>query len=653
LACSLKRMELCEGIDDPVQTAGARSDVASRLLVAGRTEDALVLFEKAYEAVKGTDHAYEAAILANLGRSHGALGRARRAMECYRGCLEIQTRRGDRAGTANARRHLAGLMMAQRQHRAALEMAHDGLEDAIAAGEQRAEILLRHLLSRHFEARGENREALEHVRAGIALVSHQARGLSETEAARYRERREELYSTGILAGRSLGEMETVYEMAEARRAGTLIESLRATDELVHDLLPELLLREEAGAKREEQRSTARLKTAIDAGDLKESRARRKEVEAARERVAEVDARIQRAAKSGADLAPPPIPTSEEVRKLLRPDEALVLYSFAFQRSLAVVLTPTETRLVQLEKRPRVQTAIRRMAGAGSDPGGHAAAIRRLVLDPLGLEGKTKRLIVSPTLEYGYLPFALLAEGRDVVLVPSATAFAMLRRKAAETASGKGVLALADPAYARRGAASPDADVPAALRSGWDLVPLPNSREEAEKVAEVALLGKAATEEGLAAALKDRPRWRAVHLAGHGLIDTERPLLSAIALTPGPDSDGFLRSMEILRMKVPADLVVLSACETARGKVFRSEGIVGLTRAFMIAGAPRVLCSLWKVDDEATKALMVKFYELWNPTSGDGLPAAEALRRAQEFVRGHKRWAHPRFWAAWVLWGLPE
>ena len=113
------------------------------------------------------------------------------------------------------------------------------------------------------------------------------------------------------------------------------------------------------------------------------------------------------------------------------------------------------------------------------------------------------------------------------------------------------------------------------------------------------------------------------------------------------------AMEILRMKVPADLVVLSACETARGKVFRSEGIVGLTRAFMIAGVPRVLCSLWKVDDEATKALMVKFYELWNPTSGDGLPAAEALRRAQEFVRGHKRWSHPRFWAAWVLWGLPE
>ena len=78
----------------------------------------------------------------------------------------------------------------------------------------------------------------------------------------------------------------------------------------------------------------------------------------------------------------------------------------------------------------------------------------------------------------------------------------------------------------------------------------------------------------------------------------------------------------------------------------------MTRAFMYAGSPRVLCSLWKVDDEATRALMVKFYELWNPADGEGLRAAEALRQAQGFVRGHEKWRHPYCWAAWVLWGLP-
>ncbi len=100
-------------------------------------------------------------------------------------------------------------------------------------------------------------------------------------------------------------------------------------------------------------------------------------------------------------------------------------------------------------------------------------------------------------------------------------------------------------------------------------------------------------------------------------------------------------------------MALSACETGRGKRFRGEGILGLPRAFLYAGAPRVLCSLWKVDDDATRALMVKFYELWNPRDGKGLGAAAALKQAQAFVRSQEKWRHPYYWAAWVLWGLPD
>ena len=128
------------------------------------------------------------------------------------------------------------------------------------------------------------------------------------------------------------------------------------------------------------------------------------------------------------------------------------------------------------------------------------------------------------------------------------------------------------------------------------------------------------------------------------------------------------------MEIPSDLVVLSACETATGRIVRGEGIVGLTRAVMFAGAPRVICSLWKVDDEATRAMMGRFYEVWNPKDGSGgLGAAAALRAAQAFIRTHevdvpdeeatkregrpvkkrvRPWEHPYYWAAWVLWGLP-
>jgi hypothetical protein len=132
-------------------------------------------------------------------------------------------------------------------------------------------------------------------------------------------------------------------------------------------------------------------------------------------------------------------------------------------------------------------------------------------------------------------------------------------------------------------------------------------------------------------------------------DPERPTLSSLVLTPHAGNDGFLAALEVLRMEIPADLVVLSACETGRGKIVTGEGIVGLTRAFMHAGAPRVVCSLWKVDDDATAALMTKFYEIWKtgPTS-----AASALRRAQDHVRAQPKWKHPYYGAAWVLWGLP-
>jgi CHAT domain-containing protein len=97
--------------------------------------------------------------------------------------------------------------------------------------------------------------------------------------------------------------------------------------------------------------------------------------------------------------------------------------------------------------------------------------------------------------------------------------------------------------------------------------------------------------------------------------------------------------------------VLSACQTALGKPASGEGVLGLVQGFQMAGAKQVIGSLWKVDDDATSALMVKFYELWAPRNGSqGLAAAEALRQAQQFVRSQPKWSHPYYWASWVSWG---
>jgi CHAT domain-containing protein len=128
------------------------------------------------------------------------------------------------------------------------------------------------------------------------------------------------------------------------------------------------------------------------------------------------------------------------------------------------------------------------------------------------------------------------------------------------------------------------------------------------------------------------------------------MLSSLMLAPDEANDGRLNVHEAFRLRVASDLVVLSACETARGTSYRTEGVLGFTRAFLFAGAPRVLASLWKVDDAATRALMVRFYELWK---GDGIAPAAALRAAQDWTRSQEQWKHPYYWAAWQLWGLPD
>ena len=121
----------------------------------------------------------------------------------------------------------------------------------------------------------------------------------------------------------------------------------------------------------------------------------------------------------------------------------------------------------------------------------------------------------------------------------------------------------------------------------ELAQLPGTREEAKAVGDTVLLGADATEQRLRDALTTQGPWRSVHLACHGLLNERNAQFSALALTPTDDDDGMLTALEILRTPVEVELAVLSACETGRGTVTRGEGLMGLTTAFLVAGAPRV------------------------------------------------------------------
>jgi CHAT domain-containing protein len=251
----------------------------------------------------------------------------------------------------------------------------------------------------------------------------------------------------------------------------------------------------------------------------------------------------------------------------------------------------------------------------------------------------------------------LVEWKPLHTTLSATVYAELR-KGAHPASGSSTLvAFGDPQYsgATPGPATVIApELQAMVRRGFDFTPLPGTRREVEGVSRgfgkqaTVYLGAEATE----ARAKSITKTRYLHFATHGLLDARSPLDSALALTlPAErrtgEENGLLQAWEIFeQLRIDADLVTLSACETALGDDVAGEGLIGLTRAFHYAGARTVLASLWAVADTSTSALMTKVYTHLRA----GMSKDEALRRAQLDAIARPATAAPFHWAAFTLSG---
>ncbi|HKQ74382.1 MAG TPA: tetratricopeptide repeat protein [Blastocatellia bacterium] len=326
----------------------------------------------------------------------------------------------------------------------------------------------------------------------------------------------------------------------------------------------------------------------------------------------------------------------------------------------------------------------------------AATLSRMLLGPVAELARKKRLLIVAEGALQYVPFVALPDpqtltgGRDngqplvvsyeIVNLPSASTLAVLRRETAgRRPAAKSLAILADPVFDKEdervkpAAVGEKAGAPAAnpdgerilkhvsKKLGGDSVArriprLPYTRLEAERIS--ALVPDAGRKQALdfaasraTIASAELSQYRFVHIATHGLADSERPELSTIVLSlvdeRGAPQDGFLRAHEVYNLKLPADVVTLSACETGLGKDIKGEGLVGLARGFMYAGAPRVVVSLWSVSDIATAELMVKFYR---KMLSEGQRPAAALQAAQIEMLKDKRWEAPYYWAAFGLQG---
>jgi CHAT domain-containing protein/Tfp pilus assembly protein PilF len=340
----------------------------------------------------------------------------------------------------------------------------------------------------------------------------------------------------------------------------------------------------------------------------------------------------------------------------------------------------------------------------------AAVLSRMVLLPVAGKLEHKRLLIVGDGVLQYIPFAVLPDPKmahphttaaatppliaehEIVDLPSASVLTALRQAAsARRTPPETVAVLADPVFEKsddrvaprtHSQASTDstpqaqasvlttdkdsasnrtltrslADFGSDRAAEFHLSRLPYTRREAQGIMSLTPAG-----DGMQALDFDASRstatsailaqYRIVHFATHGLLDSEHPELSGLVLSlvdhQGNEQEGFLGLREIYNLNLPADLVVLSACETGLGKDIRGEGLLGLTRGFMYSGASRVLASLWEVDDEGTAELMKKFYG--EMLSHHQRPA-QALRNAQIWMRLQKRWQSPYYWAGFKLQG---
>ena len=502
-----------------------------------------------------------------------------------------------------------------------------------------------------------------------------------------------------------------FEASERFRARSFLELVSAARVGVRDQAdPALLERERQLNQQFRESANRRMNLAQAAGaESAEGSKLAKELDELVWQLREVEAQIR--AGTIRNLMPPqPLNLKDIQQRVLDDDSVMLEYMLGEERSYVWAVTRTNITSCELPPRARIEAAARkfrdlltvnqplqnetfpqrqaRVRDAEAQLPEAAAALSDLVIAPLQHQLGTKRLIIVADGALHYIPFLALTvppnpndltnpgeripllASHEIVYEPSASALAYVRNHDTARNSAKSIAVFANPVF--------DADDPRVANptsagsvpdliggrevfrevglSGEKVPALPASRDEAEAIMAFAPWGTGLKALGFEASRAtvtnpELAQYRIVHFATHGFVDQERPELSGLVLSlvdkNGQPQDGYFRLHDIYNLKLSADLVVLSACNTGLGKEIKSEGLIGLTRGFMYAGAGGVAASLWKVDDEATAELMRRFYE---GMFKRGLAPSTAMREAQLWMWQQQRWRAPYFWAAFIIQG---
>ncbi|HKN84072.1 MAG TPA: CHAT domain-containing protein, partial [Pyrinomonadaceae bacterium] len=475
--------------------------------------------------------------------------------------------------------------------------------------------------------------------------------------------------------------------------------------------PQLLERERTLELQLESLATRQVKSSSSGVSQKELLELDNELERATTEYHDVQGQIRALSPHYAALVQPVTLKVDQIQQMLEPETLLLETSLGEKRSFLWAITRDSVKSYELPSQAEIEKLVRRLYSeitALSDvtqrtrkenSDSDARQISSMLFGKLDNRSEIRRLVIVADGVLQYLPFASLpspfsekdnlVSHYEIVRLPSASVLAIQREQFAGRApASKSVAVLADPVFdkmdprvialtsARNGRMRNWRASPAAANERLLAKSFSGSRALRDSGLVVngripRLLFSAAEADAVYAAssgtdsLKaigfkanrsiltgpELSHYKVIHIASHGVLNSKHPELSGILLSMvdenGKPIDGFLQLHEIYNLRLPAELVVLSACETAIGKEIRGEGLIALTRGFMYAGAARVVATLWKVDDAATATLMAQFYkEMFT----NGKSPAAALQAAQIYVSQKKRWQEPYYWAGFMLQG---
>jgi len=592
-----------------------------------------------------------------IGQSYREQRQVNEAQQAFAQARERYQRAGDQAGEALSLCALSEARLAAGQPNEALEQATQAVTLARGLKDSEPQWRAWLALARAQRARAQTEAAVTSYFRAIGSIEKQrllALSADSLRIAMLAERQSPYRELAVLL-LLRGSADEAFKSIEHARA-------RATLDLLAQTRRERMPVDANGALRELVQRIARLRAEILSSSLPRERRRALQTELAEAEQRLEEARWDIEAKRLKHFTRP-VTLKHVQETMLRPQEVLLEFFLGEERSYGWLISAAESHWIDLPGQKEIEAKVQPyletlslrphnlyLERALAKQRELGEQIFRLLLGPLAERLKTgQQLLIMPDGLLYYLPFeTLVRDGRyliedhEISYAPSASVLSVLRSTIGDSPGSKPMtlLAFGDPFFAR------------------DRLPqLPHTRAEALGIGELfpperrrLYLGALATEQSLKRERLRNYRW--LHFATHSLIDEHFPARSGVVLTPDRNSveDGFLEMREIAELDLDCDLVALSACQTGRGQLVTGEGIVGLARSFLYAGARAVAVSLWNVSDAATAQLMSDFYRRLAASSS----APSALRQAKlESLRGNQATRHPYYWAPFIIVGNPQ